>query len=154
MIMNKFYRKSGYAILFTLVVVSVITAITIGVSNSVYKQLVLSSLARDSQVAFYAADTAAECAIYATEVPPGISALINSSITCGLDDHGSPFIVAISQDISGIYHLDSTNLNGSCFKVSVDKNIPPTTIMDVKGYNTCNVNDVRKVERGIRVEYQ
>ncbi len=156
--MNKYNKKRGYAILFTLVIISIITTITIGVANSVYKQLILSSLAHDSQVAFYAADTAAECALYAAEgyPPPGtglpILLAVNPPWNCGVDDNGNSFVVSVTQDSSGIYHLKPINPTGSCFDVSIDKNAFMTSII-VKGYNTCDSTSTRQVERGILIEY-
>ncbi len=58
-------NNSGYAILFTVVIVGIISMITIGLSNAVYKQIMLSSVAKDSITAFYQADIASDCALYA-----------------------------------------------------------------------------------------
>jgi len=53
---------------FTLLLASLVVAIVLAVGASIFeiaqKELTLSSIGRDSQFAFYAADTAAECALY------------------------------------------------------------------------------------------
>jgi hypothetical protein len=158
--MNKNNKKSGYAILFTLVIISIITSLSIGVANSVYKQIILSSLAHDSQIAFYAADTAAECAIYASEFyPGGLTDLVtNSPWDCGVDDEGNNISVSITQPdpAVSIYELRPLSiLDGSCFFISIDKTaISGETVIEIKGYNTCVSSNPRQVERGIRVEYQ
>lgn len=153
--MKKINFKKGYAILFTLVIVSIITSISIGISNVVYKQLLLASVASDSQTAFYAADTGAECALYASEIL-GLATIVgslNPYFNCGVDEAGQPYIVTVTIDPTNIYHLDTAATNLSCYKALVDKNSPTVTNIEIKGYNTCNSSDLRQVERGIRIEY-
>ncbi|MGB0925359.1 MAG: hypothetical protein ACPGTS_01475 [Minisyncoccia bacterium] len=58
------HSKKGFVILFAMLVSSLMLLISGGVYNLVQKQLVLSSYARESQVAFYAADSALECALF------------------------------------------------------------------------------------------
>ena len=57
---NKMKNK-GFTLLLSLLVVSVILSVGLGVSNIMIKELKLSGLGRESQVAFYAADTGVEC---------------------------------------------------------------------------------------------
>lgn len=158
--MKTINKKHGYAILLTLVVVSIITSITIGVSNSVHKQMILSSLASDSQIAFYTADTAAECALYLSETPiPGLSGVLSSTpptFDCGLDANGDPFSMNLVQDPDPAlikYYLDTPSSLTTCFKVSIDKTTPLMTTVESRGYNTCDTSTNRQVERGIKVEY-
>ena len=53
---------------FTLLLAALVAAIVLSLGTSIFtiarKQIALSSLGRDSQFAFYAADTAVECALY------------------------------------------------------------------------------------------
>lgn len=157
--MKNYYKNKGYAILYTLVIVSIISAISIGVAHSVQKQLVLSSLARDSQMAFYAADTAAECALYANENPNNNPNLglpgLGSTWNCGKDDKGNDFVIDYSITPLGLFALDAIPLSGgSCFLTTIDKTVPSVITIIVKGYNTCDNSSARQVERGIRVDYQ
>lgn len=65
---NKKYQpnfKRGVAILFAVLLVSVVLTISLGLFNISYRQLVLSSLARESEIATAVADTARNCALYA-----------------------------------------------------------------------------------------
>lgn len=162
--MEKLDTKKGYAILFTLVVVSIISSIAIGVANSVSKQLILSSLAHDSQMAFYAADTAAECALYASESStvlnalgglPGVAAS-GAPFDCGVDDNGNSFSIDVANSLNpNTYTFNAnTSINGSCFAVNIDQSLTPQKTIEIKGYNTCDTNSQRQVERGILVEYQ
>lgn len=56
--------KRGVVILYAVLLVSVVLTISLGVFNITYRQLVLSSLTRESEVAFSVADTARNCAMY------------------------------------------------------------------------------------------
>ena len=54
----------GFVLLLSAIVASITLAIGVSIFGIAQKQVVLSSLGRDSQFAFYAADTGAECALY------------------------------------------------------------------------------------------
>jgi hypothetical protein len=57
-------QKAGVAILFAILLVSIVLTVGLTLLNITVRQLVLSSLARESQFAFYAADSARNCARY------------------------------------------------------------------------------------------
>lgn len=57
-------KKKGFAMLFAVLVSSVLISIGISIFNITIKELSLSSSGRESQFAFYAADTGMECALY------------------------------------------------------------------------------------------
>jgi hypothetical protein len=156
---NKKTQK-GYAILFAVVIVSAISVITVGLSNIAYKQLILSSLAKDSQLAFYQADTAGDCALYADRVvsvetpnilnTPGPWVCSNANLQ-----------VTPAGDGSGGYDLLPQNETsmGPCFRINVIKDIisaPPLikTKIFAKGYNICDINNMRTVERKVEINYE
>jgi Tfp pilus assembly protein PilE len=160
--MKKNFSKNqkGYALLFTVVIVGAISIIAAGLSNTAYKQLILSSLAKDSQAAFYQADTASDCGLYAdriesAKIPP-------NKITTG----GSWSCGEISLNIQpmggGNYRIEPVNQNSldPCFRISVTKNnvslpVPAIkTTISARGYNICNKGNPRTVEREIEVNYQ
>lgn len=64
MLKEKIQKNKGFVILFSMLVSSLILLISAGIFNVVQKEVVLSSSARESQRAFYAADSALECALY------------------------------------------------------------------------------------------
>ncbi len=148
--------NQGYAILFTIIIISAILAMGAGMSNAILKQLLLSSTARESQLAFYQADTAVECAIYAAEIQN--LAILSSPWQCGLDGSGNPIDLNIANIGTDIYRL-SVNLPfaGPCFSIDVDKStgVTPPYTADIKarGYNVCDSSDIHQVERGIEVNY-
>ena len=59
-----FFPQKGFAILYAVLVASLLLAIGLAIFNLTIKELLLSSSARESQFAFYAADTGDECALY------------------------------------------------------------------------------------------
>lgn len=62
--MKNFNKKRGFALLIATLVSGLFLAIGAVIFQIAYIQLLLSSVGRDSQFAFYAADTGAECALY------------------------------------------------------------------------------------------
>ncbi len=61
------HSERGFALLVAVVFMSVMLALGLALGSIVYKQQVLASSAIDSQYAFYAADSALECALYADQ---------------------------------------------------------------------------------------
>ena len=60
--MNYYHSQTGFALLITLVVVSIVLAIGLSLMQITLKQLQLTVNARESEVAFYAANAGIECA--------------------------------------------------------------------------------------------
>jgi hypothetical protein len=140
-------KSSGYALLFTMVIVTVIMVIATGIYSSISKQLVLSSTARESQIAFYEADTAGECMLYASQVKT-LMLLFNTTprFACGGVD------LDITNPSSGVYRIDpDPTTTGPAFKIEVDESIVPS-VGKAYGYNLWQDNK-RKVERGIEITY-
>ncbi len=57
-------RQRGFTLLLAALISSIVLAVGAAIFGIAQKQLTLSAIGRDSQFAFYAADTAAECALY------------------------------------------------------------------------------------------
>lgn len=57
-------KEKGFTILLAALIASLVLALGISVFTIAQKQVILASISRSSQYAFYAADTAAECALY------------------------------------------------------------------------------------------
>ncbi|MCD5380990.1 MAG: hypothetical protein LR008_00245 [Candidatus Pacebacteria bacterium] len=62
--MNTHAKESGFALLMTLVVVSVVLSVGLSILDLSIKQVKLSSNAKDSEIAFHAANAGMECARY------------------------------------------------------------------------------------------
>ncbi len=57
-------EKRGFTLFISLIVSGLILAIGFSIGNIILKELSLGSSGKNSQIAFYAADSAAECALY------------------------------------------------------------------------------------------
>jgi len=164
---NKKNFKKGIALLFAIMLSTIFLTITTGVLNISVKELNFSTSTKDTNNAFYAADSGIECALYndksgstffvdqaAEEI--GATAdftCFQSSISLnGTFSEGFSFIV------SGL----GSN-NNSCAKVSVSKitdSVDPTIIVTKiisKGYNigdeNCESSNTNRVERVLEVSY-
>jgi Tfp pilus assembly protein PilE len=154
--MKKFFKnlkkEKGFALIFTIMIVSVVSIVSAGIINSSYKQLILSSLAKDSQVAFYMADTASDCALYAdlVEIYNGTFNITGSTWNCA-----GYSLRVINLGVGGYNLLSPTSAASSgepCFDIYITKNAGNTEI-SARGYNTCNKSSPRVVEREIEVNY-
>jgi hypothetical protein len=153
---KKSNRNNGYAILFTIIIISSILAMGAGISSSILKQVVLSSTARSSQIAFYEADTAIECAIYASQILD--LATLPSPWQCGLDESGNPIDLNVNVVGTDMYRLDvNLPFSGPCFNTDINKStsVPSPYVVDIKarGYNICDPADIHQVERGLEANY-
>lgn len=63
-LINKIRSKHGFTLFYALILVSLLVALGLAIFNITFKQLVLTSGARNSAKAFYAADTGLECALF------------------------------------------------------------------------------------------
>ncbi len=61
---NRKNKSEGVALLFAVLLTSTLLLIALGISNIAYRQAVFSIEAKDSDKAFFAADTGMECALY------------------------------------------------------------------------------------------
>lgn len=157
-IKNIVSKQKGYAILFAVVITSIISVIVAGISNLTYKQLILSSLVKDSQQAFYMADTAIECALYGHFMKGDNydDAAEENTWHCG-PDIGDLFTLKVPDDTVGIsYKLEQPayDKNTPCYEFNVDRDsIPDEVHIRARGYNICNKSLLRTVQREIEVYY-
>jgi hypothetical protein len=116
-------RQAGFTLLIAALVASIVLSIASAIFDIAQKQVALASLSQQSQYAFYAADTAAECALYwdiryqyfASTTPTLPSPPIPSSPTpptCG------------GQSIALVTPLTSQAYNQSCYYALEQKNLP------------------------------
>lgn len=164
---SKYNKNGGFALLFTVVIVAAVSVITAGLTSTIYKQVILSSLAKDSSVAFYQADTASDCALYADlrgVAPIGSTFLADHIVNpwnCGEMELN---VVGWDETPTGNYILKPnlpSDFSGPCFNIEVTrsqiqrdgKTIVKTSI-SAKGYNICDVTSPRTVEREIKIDYE
>lgn len=161
------WRSRGFTLLLATLLASLLSAIALAIFNIAQKEVVLSSIGRDSQFAFYAADAGAECAlywdfkynafnpeeVYAGDPPQCAGALLNEFPTPY--ENGFP-----DDEPNGVGGAETTTFwfesAGYCAYVSVTKtDNPRRTDVESLGYSTkCNnVNHPRRLERAVRLTY-
>ena len=149
----------GFTLLIAVILTAVLLSVGLALLDIAYKQIVLSSTAKQSQTAFYAADSALECALYWDQQQLSFTyGAPAGSITCGNQS------ISVSSSASGGVQTSTFSIpcpGGSSATVQVRKgsgatacNISgKTTCIYASGYNACASNDPRRIERGLKVVY-
>jgi len=176
--MNYSKYKKGYTLLFSMIVASVVLSIAAFILTVSRKQFILSSSARDSTIALYAADGGIECAIGSNKIGNlGTTTTPSPWLNCNganlttsytsVPDAGNAFGFIDTGNPSEQYYKSSSmtiTFTNSCAVIVVYKGYNttgPLTIIDSRGYNvitsgpcvgTAAVND-REVERAVVLQY-
>jgi hypothetical protein len=163
MIYTKIQNNKGYTLLFAVLVSSLVLSVGISILNVNKKEFLLASSARESTSAFYAADSALECAAYYDlvdnrfEIPSYPSYVSCAGNSPRISDAGLQYVndgtVATS-----IFDIKLTET--SCATVTVRKSDTETSIQS-RGYNIgwnstdnkCNLPSPRRVERALYYTY-
>lgn len=160
----KLKRSRGFVILFAVVLSAIILSITMGVANITIKEAKFSTSAKDTNYAFFAADTGIECALVNDKTPtsfPLPGAITPFTIDCKSDtptlDGGGNV-----DDRTYTFHVSGLGDGKNCAEVTVRKYKSGTdTLTDVvsKGYNlggdnnSCTSANLDRIEREIKVNY-
>jgi hypothetical protein len=160
--MHKNKNNKGFTLLIAIITTSMLLIVSFVVVNIALKQIILANAARESQYAFYAADSGTECAVYwdLKNTVSSFDPTIPGSITCNgvtitsnsqLNEiHTIPTQSSIiGNSATSIFELTFPK---GCAIVRVIKTGALTTI-DSRGYNTCNTNASRRFERGVTLTY-
>ena len=157
-------KANGFTLLLSLLVVSVILSVSLGIFNIMTKELKLSGIGRESQIAFHAADVGIECFFYWEIKHPGLT---GSAFEPG--EAPSDAFKCAKSSISAISDADSDTdkssysftlsfgaPTNSCVEIKVDKNYSISnkviTTVESRGYNVaCDSDSPFKVERAIRL---
>lgn len=160
-------RKRGFALLIAVIFTSVMLAIGIAVASLGYKQALLVSSSIESQYAFYAADTALECALFYDQRSDAFNygnGSASANVTTACDTSGVRFVTTSYNSSLWVtqarYSLDG---GGHCADVSVYKYSPtsavnPATYIFSTGYDTScatvgSPTGARFVSRGLEIHY-
>lgn len=165
-------NNRGYAILFASFLAALLLAIGIAIFSITIREIKLSTSSRDSQLAFYAADTGLECTLYwdvnginvfatSTDTPAPVSPLdcFGQDITDSVVfPGGSEWTVVTTADTATTDFTINVGTEGQCAIVTVVKSIkgpglPSITQIESRGRNTCQSGNLRTVERAIRIAY-
>ena len=165
MITNPFNSQEpqrGFTLLIAIILSSVTLSVGLALADIAYKQVVLSSTAKQSQTAFYHADSALECALYYDQkfaaFNQGSSFNLNS-VQCE-----GRAIQNLQQSTAGSILTTTFRVScptsGTSAEVSIYKATGSATCgangakncLYASGYNTCQAGPNR-FERGLKVVY-
>jgi hypothetical protein len=139
-------RKNGFALLLSLIVTSILLTVGLGVSEIAFREILLSSFGNQSEIAFYAAETGLECALYWDKAivnytdDTGSGSVMDEldALSAFVSWSANPLGFCASTDLSSITKITDTvapnnvanfelqNLSaGSCVEVEVKKETPP-----------------------------
>ncbi len=160
----------GFTLLFASLIVSLILSVGLAIAHITLTEFTLSSAGRDSQFAFYNADSGLECALYyenniaatdedkffpyydGSDIVGGTDADV-SSLYCGEAFAENVVINEGSAIASTTTSFDIETASGSCFSVIVEKrsysSVSTDVYMESRGYSSCNTASPRRVERGL-----
>ena len=154
-------KKKGFALLFAILLSTIILVIALSVSNIALKELNFSTSAVDTNNAFFAADTGAECALYNDRYDVNKFPLTGSTgqIKCNNKNISLSSSPGSNSVIYSFIITDLGSSNDSCAKVTINKKgTPMTTQVSSKGYNLggssgCSSTSSRLIERELIVNY-
>lgn len=180
---NKINRKKGMTLVIAVMTLTLLLSISLSISNIVLRQMKISSVNISSKSAFFAADSALDCAFYVDTMsilddtdPNDVIDLnkdFDKAVFGGMEKNlaesyikcGESFITNLNKDttnpIKTISNFD-IDYGKSCAKVTIEKDEINTRIL-TRGYNTtisidgsCDLSDIntkRLVERGLTIRY-
>lgn len=161
-------KQKGFTILFAVLVSSIILALGLGIVAITMKEVRLSGTGRDSQLAFYAADSGAECAFYWDLKGDYFSTSTANTDDVVCDNQKFNVNVTLPHEWSQVFtqqdvgttsfkmYMVENDAGKSCAIVSIAKYLDAgntKTVIDSRGYNTCDVNNQRRLERGYQIRY-
>lgn len=151
-----------------MLIAGMLLAVGLAIFEITYHETTFSIVARDSNLALYAADTGEECALYwdyqyssaanfnsgsifatssqSTELPT------NGASCSGQDVIGKWTPLLASAAATTTFRLDLSNQ--SCVDVTVAKyGVPLRTTITSRGYNTCVDAAANRIERALQANY-
>lgn len=154
----KYKKDSGFTLFVAVIITATLLLVSMGLASLTVKENFLTSSSRESQYAFYAADTGAECAIYwDVKNGTGLSAFATSTgstIYCNKDANNpsNPTPSTVGGNTVSTFTM-TFRPDPYCAIVTVTKAADNTTKIESLGYNTCDPANSRRVERAVRVSY-
>ena len=147
----------GFTLLIAVILSSVLVSVGLALLDISYKQVLLASTATQSQYAFYNADSALECALYWDQKNNAFdytSPLGASNIICGNLTVTGYSVTTPSAGVKNTTFVIPCAGSGSAGSVTVQKSSTGATSVFANGYNSCDGTDARRVERGLKADYQ
>lgn len=156
--------RPGFTILLAALVASLVLSLGVSIFSIARKSVTLSTLGRDSQFAFYAADTAAECALYWDSPPREAfnTTTPATEIRCDDPDPPNPLPVAVTNNswpgmVFTIGGANEFQPNGYCAIVTITKrDVSPFTTIHADGYSVpCaeRTTNPRTLQRSVELNF-
>ena len=146
----------GFTLLFAVLIGSLLFTLGVSIANIALKEIVLSAAGKDSERAFFSADTGTECALYWDRRQgafPDHQGPQPADISCA----GSTVTPTVTQaNGSGATSQFTLNTAVYCAIVTVAKTRAPATatVIESRGRSDCGLGDnPARVERALRVTY-
>ena len=162
---KKIIKERGITLYISVIVASFLILSSVAIISIAIRQVAVSSTGRDSQVAFYAADTGIECALYwdlKNPTVPGQSAFATTTPFQNIDCNKLT-VVPLRVGATTTFAVAFTSPDTSCTTVTVAKGYSlglPTTKIESKGYNygtvsgeSCISSNARRTERAVSVSF-
>ncbi len=158
----KLKASSGFTILFAVLIGSLLLSIGLFISRLSVKEITLATAGRNSETAFFAADTGIECALYWDFRVRGLFPSSNKgSAPTPIDCNGNANTVVSVSAQSSTAATSTFTLNftqgsdpAGCALVSVGKTVFGSTIIESRGRNECGLTqNPARVERALRARY-
>ncbi len=181
-IKNNKDNKKGMTLVIAVMTLTLLLSVSLSISNIVLRQMKISSLNLSSKSAFFAADSALDCAFYVDTMPivddtdpeniidsnKDLLTAVFGAMETGLSQSyiqcGESSVSNLTKDTSNPLKTISSfdiDYGKTCAKVSIEKDELNTRI-STRGYNTtlssgaCDLSDInnkRLVERGLTIRY-
>lgn len=136
---------SGFVILFAVTLSAILLAIALGVANIALKEVKFSTSAKDTNNAFFAADTGIEKALFEDKS--------STSPTEEGEIHASFFVANLGSENFSCANVGITKTT----TMNADSSLSTVTTIISKGYNigneSCTSTNPDRVEREIKVSY-
>jgi len=154
--MKNLNNYRGFTLFIAITITATILLVSVAIVSVAVKEAFLTSSGRESQYAFYAADTGIECAVYwDVKNSTGYSAFstsTGSTIFCNKDTLNTTNQWVVGGSNSSTFNMTFLP-DPYCASITVTKNSSGATTVDSHGYNTCDPTNTRRVERAVRVSY-
>jgi len=136
-------KNKGFVLLFAVTLAAVFLSIAIGVTEVALKEVQFSTSAKNTNNAFFAADTGVECALYYDRSGGSSSVFIDPSTGFTISCNNKT--ITVTETATNVWNFSIPNLGGpgdgtgtGCAVVKVDKSNPtppPGTTITADGYN-------------------
>ena len=154
---NKFV--GGFTLFIAITITGLLLLVGLAISSIALKEIVLSTTGRESQIAFFAANSGIECALYWDQKQYSqhifATSTLSVQIKCGNNDMSVIKSNVTQTSVKNDFEFSVTNNSYVHVTVEKDINASKNTVIESRGYNTAigDTTNQRKLERAIEVKY-